>query len=64
MSDIQPKCLVCNQTDQQVPLITLLYQSKALYICARHLPTLIHQPEKLVGILPGAEKLQATDHEH
>jgi len=30
-------------------------------ICPQHLPVLIHDPARLVGILPGAEELQPSD---
>jgi len=63
MSETKPSCIVCEVTDQQVPLVTLLYQSEVRYICAQHLPILIHHPEKLVGVLPGAESFNSSEHE-
>jgi hypothetical protein len=57
-----PKCLVCQATNQEIPLLTLTYQDQQFHICPQHFPILIHQPQQLVGILPGAEKL--TPHEH
>lgn len=58
MSENTPRCLVCELTKQEVPLISILYQDQTYYICPQHFPILIHQPAKLVGKLPGAEKLQ------
>ena len=58
----KPACLVCAQTSEQIPLLSLSYQGQTYYICPQHFPILIHQPGKLVGILPGAEKL--VPHEH
>jgi hypothetical protein len=58
----EPKCLVCEQTSQQIPLLRLEYQGEFYYICPSHFPVLIHQPHKLVGKLPGAEKLDAAEH--
>jgi len=62
MTDNQPRCLVCGQTNQEIPLLKLDYQSHDYWICPQHFPILIHQPEKLVGLLPGAEKLQGHEH--
>jgi hypothetical protein len=55
----QPRCLVCNQTSDQIPLLMIEYQGHKYYICPSHFPILIHQPDKLIGKLPGAENLQA-----
>lgn len=55
-------CLVCQQSNQEIPLLTLEYQGKQYWICPQHFPILIHQPHLLVGKLPGAEKL--TGHQH
>jgi hypothetical protein len=62
MIDDKPRCLVCEQSSQEVPLITIEYQDKAYWICPQHFPILIHKPDQLIGKLPGAEKL--TGHEH
>ncbi len=58
----KPRCLVCQQTSDDVPLITLAYQDGTLWICPQHLPVLIHRPGQLAGILPGAENLAEADH--
>jgi hypothetical protein len=63
MNQTEPRCLVCEQTDQQIPLLTLTYQGKNYHVCPTHFPILIHQPEKLVGKLPGAEKLVPHNHD-
>ena len=57
-------CLVCERTDQQVPLIQLQYRDNAYWICPQHLPVLIHNPEQLIGKLPGAEHLAPHEHDH
>jgi hypothetical protein len=57
-----PRCLVCQQSSAAVALITLTYQGGTLWMCPQHLPILIHDPAKLVGILPGAENLDEADH--
>jgi len=53
----EAKCLVCSKTNNETPLLTLIYQEKTYWVCPQHLPLLIHKPEQLVGLLPGAEKL-------
>jgi hypothetical protein len=60
MSDNSEKtCVMCQKSDKQIPLLQMSYNSKAYYICPEHMPLLIHQPDKLVGIIPGAENMQA-----
>jgi hypothetical protein len=56
-------CLACGRTSQEVPLLTLDYQGSAIRICAQHLPILIHDPARLVGVLPGAENLAPSEHQ-
>ena len=59
-----PKCVYCDRTSDQVPLLQLQFHSVDAWICSQHLPILIHKPEKLAGKLPGAESLEGSDHEH
>ena len=63
MKQLTRHCLVCERTDQEVPLIQLQYRDNAYWICPEHFPILIHKPETLIGKLPGAEQLAAHDHE-
>lgn len=51
------KCLVCERTHQEIPLLALNFQDQQYWICPEHLPILIHQPNLLIGKLPGAEHL-------
>jgi hypothetical protein len=62
MTEENPKCLVCQQSSNEIPLLTLVYRDQKFWICPQHFPILIHEPHKLVGILPGAELLQPHDH--
>jgi hypothetical protein len=64
MKPDQNECLYCHQTSLAVPLILLEYQDQKMWICPQHLPILIHKPEQLIGRLPGAENLAASDHDH
>jgi hypothetical protein len=56
-------CLACQATQEQTPLIQLVYQNQTFHICPEHLPLLIHSPQKLIGKLPGAEKLKPYESE-
>ena len=59
MANNEKHCLVCQNDENQAPLIEISYQSKKYYICPQHMPILIHNPDKLAGMLPGAENLDA-----
>lgn len=59
MDNNQKVCLVCNQDENQVPLVQVDYKKNSYYICPQHIPVLIHDPGKLEGKLPGAENMQA-----
>lgn len=56
-------CLNCNRTEDQVPLLGLQFQGKAVHLCPQCLPLLIHQPEKLADKLPGMEITKPADHQ-
>jgi hypothetical protein len=58
----KPACVHCQRDNTEVPLIPLDYQDQKAWICPEHLPVLIHKPQKLVGKLPGAEKLKSAGH--
>jgi hypothetical protein len=57
----QPTCVYCQRTANEVPLIILRYQDSESWICPQHLPILIHKPEQLADVLPGAENLSPPD---
>ncbi|OIP00718.1 MAG: hypothetical protein AUJ98_06800 [Bacteroidetes bacterium CG2_30_33_31] len=52
-------CVFCNKTDNEVPLVQLSYSKGIYWICPQHIPILIHEPQKLQGLLPGADNMQA-----
>ena len=56
-------CLVCRKGSAEVPLIAFQYKGADRWICPQHLPLLIHDPGKLAGLLPGAEDLEAANHD-
>lgn len=57
-----PACLVCERGSQEVPLLGLEYRGGKYWICAQHLPVLIHDPAQLVGKIPGAEAFRPSEH--
>ncbi len=63
MSENQPTCLVCERTSAEVPLLSVTYQGQTYWVCPSDLPVLIHQPGRLIGKLPGAEKLRPHEHD-
>ena len=48
-------CLNCNRTDEQVPLLSLVFKGETKQICPQCLPTLIHKIHLLADKLPGVE---------
>jgi len=56
------RCVACDRSQEEIPLITLLYQNTSFSICPQHLPVLIHNPHMLAGKLPGAEGMSPADH--
>jgi hypothetical protein len=52
-------CVFCKRDEQEVPLIGLDFKGNNYWICPQHIPVLIHNPDQLEGLLPGAENLQA-----
>lgn len=59
-----PRCLYCEQTSEEMPLIRLTFQDHDLWICPQHLPLLIHEPDKLAGKLPGLKTSGAQAEQH
>jgi recombinational DNA repair protein (RecF pathway) len=55
-------CIHCEKTDQQVPLLQMVYQGKEVFICPQCLPLLIHKPEKLEEKLPGMQPGKPAEH--
>jgi len=52
------ECLVCKRTSDDTPVTNFYYKEKTFYICTQHIPVLIHNPQELVGLLEGADKLK------
>jgi len=51
-----PRCLYCDRTSDEVALLPVRYRDADHFICASHLPILIHHPEQLAERLPGADQ--------
>ena len=58
------KCLRCDKTEQEAPILKVYFRGSETAICSSCLPTLIHRPEQLAGKLEGAEGLEPSDHDH
>ncbi len=54
------KCIVCQANENDMPIIKLAYKGEELGICPAHMPMLIHNPEKLVGVVEGAENMKGV----
>lgn len=57
-------CKICGNSELHVPLLQARYAGESFWICSRCLPTLIHQPQRLAGILANADQIPASDHHH
>jgi recombinational DNA repair protein (RecF pathway) len=49
------KCLNCNSTQDEVPLMVWYYKERELWLCANCLPLMIHKREQL-NLDPQAKK--------
>ncbi len=47
------KCIVCQQTEEQVPIVRFKFKGKKYGICSMHVPILIHKAQDLESLLPG-----------
>lgn len=56
-------CLNCQRSESAIPLVALRYSGDQAWICSQCLPILIHQPQRLIGKLAGAESLMPAEHE-
>ncbi len=56
-------CLNCERPETATPLVALRYNGSQAWICSQCLPLLIHQPQRLIGRLEGAENLTPAQHE-
>jgi len=55
----EKKCLLCQESENRTILVQMKFKGNEIYMCPAHLPILIHDPQKLVGIIEGAENFVA-----
>jgi len=55
------ECIVCNRTDGHVPLTHFTFMGTDFWICSQHIPIIIHEPSKLIGLLPEADKIPPAE---
>ena len=55
MTEEKKICIQCERSDEQTPLIALVFKGEAKYICSQYLPVLIHKTHLLVDKLPGID---------
>lgn len=55
------RCIQCNRTSDEVPLLVVHHQGQEYFICPQDLPILIHKPAQLSDKLPGAANLGAPE---
>ncbi|KAA3638290.1 MAG: hypothetical protein DWQ02_05330 [Bacteroidetes bacterium] len=48
----EKKCIVCQSTSQQMPILEFAFKGQKLHVCSQHIPIIIHQPDKLQHLLP------------
>ena len=48
----QEKCIFCEQTSEDIPLLQLKYKGEIAWICPQHMPTIIHKTAQLKEIFP------------
>ena len=58
-SENNKHCLFCKRGEDEIPLVQLDFKGQNHWICPQHIPVLIHDPQKLAGMLPGAENMEA-----
>ncbi|HMN25706.1 MAG TPA: hypothetical protein PKE38_14475 [Ignavibacteriaceae bacterium] len=54
-------CLNCNNSENDIPLVNLVYSGKQTFICSNCLPVLIHHPQRLIGKLDGAKNIPPAE---
>ncbi len=62
MSNSTERCLNCERSSGQIPLLGLKYTGHEYWICPQCLPTLIHKPERL-SALAGAWITGVAEHD-
>ena len=61
---MENQCLNCVNSEMVAPLISLRYAGEHIWICSPCMPILIHNPQRMIGALKGADKIPPTPHKH
>jgi hypothetical protein len=59
MENHDKNCIICKKNEDEIPLTKFDYKQTEFWICPQHIPVIIHDPSKLTGLLPDAEKFPA-----
>jgi len=54
------ECLVCKKASTEIPVTKFYYQDSEFYICPQHMPTIIHNPQELIGFIDGADEFKGV----
>tara|TARA_R110001583_G_scaffold177176_2_gene332193 strand:+ start:15018 stop:15197 length:180 start_codon:yes stop_codon:yes gene_type:complete len=54
------ECLVCKKSSIEIPVTKFYYQESEFYICPQHMPTIIHNPQELIGLIEGADTFEGV----
>jgi len=54
------ECLVCKKASTEIPVTKFYYQDSEFYICPQHMPTIIHNPQELIGLIDGADEFKGV----
>ncbi len=46
------KCVYCERSSDEIPVILFEYKGQQHGVCSNHLPLLLHKPEMFEGKLP------------
>ena len=56
MNEARPVCAVCGVSSEATPLIRLTYREQDAWVCPQEMPKLIHDPARIAGTFPGADR--------
>jgi hypothetical protein len=56
------RCVYCERSSNEIPMLKLVYQEQDTWICSQHLPVLLHKPAQLAEKLPGIENVEGAQH--
>ena len=55
-------CIVCKKSHLEIPVTSFSFKDSEFWICPQHIPILIHSPQKLAELLPGADHFEGAPH--